>query len=176
MRLRFILPLAVFTVVAGVFAYLLATGHDASKIPSALIDKPVPTFDLAPLDDSRPGLATADLAGHVSVVNFFASWCLPCRAEHPLLMRLAEDGFAVYGVNYKNERADAIKWLAALGNPYRRIGADDDGRAAIEWGVYGLPETFIIDKQGRIRFKHVGPITPDDLDNSILPILRTLEP
>ena len=91
-------------------------------------------------------------------------------------MRLAEDGFAVYGVNYKNERADAIKWLAALGNPYRRIGADDDGRAAIEWGVYGLPETFIIDQEGRIRFKHVGPITPHDLDNVILPILRTLEP
>ena len=92
MPIRFILPLAVFVLVAGVFAYLLASGHDASKIPSVLIDKPAPAFDLGPLDDIRPGLATADLAGHVSVVNFFASWCLPCRAEHPLLMRLAEDG------------------------------------------------------------------------------------
>jgi len=174
MPIRFILPLAVFVLVAGVFAYLLLTGHDASKIPSVLIDQPAPAFDLVPLDDSRPGFATADLAGHVSIVNFFASWCLPCRAEHPLLMRLAEDGVAVYGINYKNERADAIKWLAELGNPYRRIGADDDGRAGIEWGVYGLPETFIIGKGGRIRFKHVGPITPQALDEVILPILKEL--
>jgi cytochrome c biogenesis protein CcmG/thiol:disulfide interchange protein DsbE len=91
------------------------------------------------------------------------------------LIRLAEEGFAVYGINYKNERADAIKWLAELGNPYRRIGADDDGRAGIEWGVYGLPETFVLDKGGRIRFKHVGPITPQDLDEVILPILRKLD-
>jgi cytochrome c biogenesis protein CcmG/thiol:disulfide interchange protein DsbE len=175
MPIRFVLPLAVFTLIVGVFAYLLVTEHDASKIPSVLIDKPAPTFELGTIDDSRPGLATADLAGQVSVVNFFASWCLPCRAEHPLLIRLAEEGFAVYGINYKNERADAIKWLAELGNPYRRIGADDDGRAGIEWGVYGLPETFVLDKGGRIRFKHVGPITPQDLDEVILPILRKLD-
>ena len=175
MPIRFILPLAVFVLIAGIFSYMLVTGYDSSKIPSVLIDQPVPAFDLPPLDDSRPGLATADLAGHVSVVNFFASWCLPCRAEHPLLMRLAEDGVAVYGINYKNERADAIRWLAELGNPYRRIGIDE-GRAAIEWGVYGLPETFIVDKDGRIRFKQVGPITPQDFDELILPILGELDP
>jgi len=175
MPIRFILPLVAFVLVAGMFAYLLVSGHDASKIPSVLIDKPAPAFDLGPIDDSRPGLATADLAGHVSIVNFFASWCLPCRAEHPLLMRLAEDGVAVYGVNYKNERADAIRWLAELGNPYRRIGADDDGRTGIEWGVYGLPESFVIGKDGRIRFKQVGPISPRDLEEVILPIVRELD-
>ena len=175
MRLRFILPLVACALVAGVFAYRLASGHDASKIPSVLIDQPAPQFDLPPLDDTRPGFASADLAGHVSVVNVFASWCIPCRAEHPLLMRLAEDGVVVYGINYKDERGAAVKWLDALGNPYRRIGADDGGRAAIEWGVYGIPETFIIDKGGRIRFKQVGPISPHDLDNVILPILRKLE-
>ncbi len=174
MRLRFVLPLAVFIAFAAVFGYLLATGHDSSEIPSVLIDQPAPPLDLPPLDDDRPGIVSSDLAGGVSVVNFFASWCLPCRAEHPLLMRLAEDGITIYGVNYKDKSDDARAWLDTLGNPFARIGADDSGRRAIDWGVYGIPETFILDRDGRVRYKHVGPITPYDLDNVVLPILERL--
>ncbi|MCP4328952.1 MAG: DsbE family thiol:disulfide interchange protein [Alphaproteobacteria bacterium] len=174
MPLRYLVPLAVFVFFAAILGYLLVSGHDSSRIPSVLIDQPAPRFELPPLDDSRPGLATADLSGTVSVVNVFASWCVPCRAEHPLLMRLAEEGIDVHGINYKDDREKIRVWLDDLGNPYKRIGFDENGRAAIEWGVYGIPETFILDDQGRVRYKHVGPMTPYDLNNVILPIIEGL--
>jgi cytochrome c biogenesis protein CcmG/thiol:disulfide interchange protein DsbE len=160
-------------------AVLFAVGlrHDPSIVPSVLIDKPVPDFDLPPLLEDKPGLATADLNGQVALVNVFASWCIPCRIEHPMFMRLAEKGeVPVYGINYKDAPADAKRWLAELGDPYTRIGADRDGRAGIEWGVYGVPETFVVDGTGTIRFKHVGPLTAEVLEDTIMPLVRELGP
>jgi cytochrome c biogenesis protein CcmG/thiol:disulfide interchange protein DsbE len=178
-RLFYILPAAVFVLTAGIFAWMLYQGQfmgrDPSALPSALIDKPAPEFTLPPLRDGGPGLSTADLVGQITVVNVFASWCVPCKAEHPLLMRLREEGAAaLFGLNYKDEREDAITWLDSLGDPYDRIGADRDGRVAIDWGVYGVPETFILGGEGRIRYKHVGPISPADYEAVILPIIEGL--
>ncbi len=164
-RLVYLLPAVLFLGLAAVIAYFMASGKDPRVIPSALIDKPAPEFSLPPLPGRTNGLARADLEGRVSVVNVFASWCVPCRAEHPQIARLAEDEqIAVHGLNYKDEPEKALAWLERMGDPYARIGADRDGRVAIDWGVYGVPETFIIDRKGRIRHKHVGPIMPDDLE------------
>ena len=172
-RTLFLLPLVLFLGIAAYFAIGLT--KDPSILPSALIDKPAPEFDLPPLMTGRPGLASSDLGGEVSLVNFFASWCVPCRAEHPLLMRITEQNLVpLYGINYKNKKKDALDWLDELGNPYRRIGQDSTGRAGIEWGVYGLPETYIIDKDGRIRYRHVGPLFPKDLKETIMPLIERL--
>ncbi len=171
-RLLFLLPVALFAVLAGNFA--LGLFRDPSLLPSVLIDKPAPDFNLFALGD-KPGLATADLAGHVTLINFFASWCAPCRVEHPLLMRLAAEGsVALYGINYKDKPEKASRLLAELGDPYRRIGIDGEGRTAIDFGVYGVPETYVIDKDGRIRYRQVGPITQEDYETKILPLLRRL--
>ena len=162
-RLITFLPLAVAAVLAAVFAWALYAGRDPSVVPSPLIDKPVPTFRLPSLMGGAD-LTAAEFKGRVTVLNVFASWCLPCRAEHPALMALARDGKArIIGLNFKDKPEDAKAWLKELGSPYARIGADHTGRAAIEWGVYGVPETFVIDKAGRIRHKLVGPITPEQL-------------
>ena len=148
---------------------------DPSTIPTALADKQVPSFDLPPLDNQTEGLASTDLDVEVSLVNVFASWCLPCRAEHSLLMKLAESKeVTLHGINYKDEPADARAWLNELGDPFDRIGSDRDGRVGIELGVYGVPETFVIDQSGRIRYKHVGPITETDLKNYLLPLIEKL--
>ena len=144
-------------------------------MPSALIDKPAPAFDLPPIVGRKDGLATADLKGRVSLVNVWASWCPPCRAEHPVLMTLARDGVPIYGINYKDKPEDAMRFLKTLGNPFARIGADTTGRTAIDWGVYGYPETFVVDAAGRIRYRHVGPINPGQLDSIIRPILRKVQ-
>jgi cytochrome c biogenesis protein CcmG, thiol:disulfide interchange protein DsbE len=174
-KLLFILPVAVF---AGV-GIGLAVGltRDPGVLPSALIDKEVPAFELPPLSGvAKPGLAQADLEdGEVALVNVFASWCVPCRVEHPLLMRLADEGLPIYGINYKDRPEDARAWLEELGDPFRRIGADQNGRVGIEWGVYGVPETFVVDRDGRIRHKHVGPLQPRDLEQTILPLVRELQ-
>ena len=173
-RLLFILPVALLIGIAVLFAVGLK--HDPSIVPSVLLDKPAPSFDLPPLSNDKPGLATADLNGDVSLVNVFASWCGPCRVEHPLFMRLAQEGeVPIYGINYKDKAADAKRWLRDLGDPYTRIGVDRDGRVAIEWGVYGVPETFVIDREGTIRFKHVGPLSPEVLEETILPLVRNLQ-
>jgi cytochrome c biogenesis protein CcmG/thiol:disulfide interchange protein DsbE len=134
----------------------------------------VPKFSLPPIEGSGPGLSSEDFKGKVALVNVWASWCPPCRIEHPILMRLAREGVPIYGINYKDAPADAKRFLATLGNPYSKIGADRDGRGSIEWGVYGYPETFIVDRTGRIRYRHVGPILPRDLDATIYPILKAL--
>ena len=174
-RVLFALPVVLLLGMAVLFAVGLR--HDPSIVPSVLIDKPVPEFDLPPLFEDKPGLATADLNGQVALVNVFASWCIPCRIEHPMFMRLAEKGeVPVYGINYKDAPADAKRWLAELGDPYTRIGADRDGRAGIEWGVYGVPETFVVDGTGTIRFKHVGPLTAEVLEDTIMPLVRELGP
>ena len=178
LRLAHVMPGLVFALVAGVFTlYLLqlGAGKDISELPSALIDKPVPAFSLPPLDGRKGGFSSADLNGRASLVNVWASWCPPCRVEHPILMRLAADGVPIYGINFKDKAADAKGFLARLGNPYHAIGADRTGRVALDWGVYGYPETFIVDRVGRIRYRHVGAILPRDLDDTILPILRSLK-
>ena len=175
-RLVYVLPLAALCVIAVVFLFGLK--RDPSIVPSALIDKPMPEFALPPITGGPGnGLASADLDGQISVVNVWASWCVPCKAEHPLVARLARSGLAtVYGLNYKDEPQDALGWLAELGNPYAEIGADRNGRVGIDWGVYGVPETFIVDREGHIRYKHVGQITSETVDGEILPILRVLAP
>ncbi len=177
MRLVYIIPLIVFATVAAAFGVGLTLKPNV--VPSALIDKPVPEFTFAGLPgagvEPGKGFSSADLTGRVSIVNVFASWCFPCRVEHPLLMRLARNPkVRIFGLNYKDRPEDARTWLKELGNPYHRIGVDRDGRIAIDWGVYGVPETFIIDAEGRIRYKHVGPIMPSDLDDIIVPIIERL--
>jgi cytochrome c biogenesis protein CcmG, thiol:disulfide interchange protein DsbE len=176
------LPLAIFCTLALIFGFALRSG-DPSKLPSALIGKPVPAIALAGLeglsDGTRliAGFAGADLAGgQVSVVNFWASWCVPCVQEHPLLVALKEQtGVRLYGVNYKDQAAAARRFLGRYGNPFAAVGVDGDGRAAIEWGVYGMPETFVVDGQGRIAYKHVGPITAQTLEIKIIPAIRAAQ-
>lgn len=175
-RLVYLLPILVFVALAAIFATRLDGTHDPSQLPSALIDKPAPQFTLPGLETrpQKPGFATADLTGQVTVVNIFASWCIPCLAEHPLITRLAEDGVTVYGINHRDKDADAARWLDKHGDPYTRIGADRDARVSIEWGVTGVPETFILDRAGRIRHKQTGPLTPTIVEQDFLPILAEL--
>lgn len=173
MNLKFIIPVALFAGIAAALAVGLTL--KPGDLPSMMINQPVPEFDLPPLLDRERGLATADLVGEVRLVNFFASWCLACRIEHPLLNRINEEGIVpVYGINYKDKPEDAKAWLDRLGDPYARAGADVPGRAGIEWGVYGLPETFIVDRQSRIVYRHVGAISAADLEDCILPVVDRL--
>ncbi len=176
-RLRYLLPVFVFVGLAAALGVQLLTG-DPSNVPSALIDKPVPEFALPPVQgfEEAGGFATADLGrGEIALVNIFASWCGPCRVEHPLLMALAEAGTVpLYGINYKDTPEDAERWLGRLGNPYTLMGADLDGRTGIDWGVYGVPETFVVDGAGRIRHRHVGVLSQFDLDETILPLIEEL--
>lgn len=173
-HILYLLPLLVFLGLSIYFA--IGLGKDPSELPSALIDKPVPEFELPPLLEDTPGMATADFGGEVVMVNVFASWCVPCRVEHPLITQLADEGILpVFGLNYKDEKADASAWLEELGNSYARIGWDLSGRVGIDWGVYGVPETYIIGKQGRIRYKYVGPIFRGVLNETLIPIIRELQ-
>ncbi|ALJ34181.1 DsbE family thiol:disulfide interchange protein [Azospirillum brasilense] len=172
-RLIYLLPLLLFVGV-GV-AFLRGFDRDPRDIPSALIDKPAPEFSLPPLPGHKEGLSNATLKGDVTLVNVFASWCIPCKAEHPIITRLArEQGVTVRGINHKDKAEDAIAWLNRNGDPYASIGVDLDGRVSIDWGVYGVPETFLLDRQGRIRFKHVGPLTPQVVEEQILPMVKHL--
>lgn len=164
-RLGYLLPVLVFLVVG--IGLAIGLTRDPGTLPSALLDKPVPTFELPPLEAAgvdKPALAGTDLKGKVQLVNVFASWCGPCRVEHPILMKLAKDGIPVQALNYKDNPEDAASFLAELGDPYERIGADESGRVGIEWGVYGVPETFVIDSDGVIRHKHVGPLQARDVE------------
>lgn len=174
-RVGFAVPLVLFGALAVYLA--LGLGRDPSVIPSVLINRPVPSFVLAPLPSFEPGFGTVDLAnGRPQLVNVFASWCGPCRVEHPLLMRMARElGVTIRGINYKDHPDAAVAWLRRYGNPYQSIGRDEDGRVAIEWGVYGVPETFVIDGTGQIRYKHVGPLTAADVEEKIMPIMRELQ-
>ncbi len=170
------LPLLLFAALA---VYLWqGLDKDPSVLPSALVDKPAPAFALPALSGREPALPlhTEDLVtGEPLLVNIFASWCVPCQAEHPIITALArEHGVKVHGINYKDKPADADAWLRRLGDPYGRIGADHDGRVGIEFGIYGVPETFLIDGEGRVRLRHAGPITPDVLQKVILPAIEAL--
>lgn len=171
MRLGYVTPLALFAVLAVALGVGLTL--KPRDIPSALIGEPVPTFDLPPVAGRELGLASADLkGGEVVLVNVFASWCVACRIEHPLLMALSRQGVvSVHGLAYKDRARNAARWLSQFGDPYRRTGLDLDGRVGIDWGVYGVPESFIVDGRGVIVAKHIGPITQRDLDETILPAI-----
>ena len=172
-RLSAYLPLLLFLGLVVIFAIGLTL--DPRKIPSPLIGKPVPVFDLPPVKGRELGLSSADLKGEVALVNVFASWCTVCREEHPLFMELKENRVVpVHGINYKDKPEDAEKWLNELGDPYTRTGADINGRVGIDWGVYGVPETFVIDRDGRIAYKHIGALTPEVLRIKIIPLINEL--
>lgn len=171
--LRFLLPLLGLVALVAALAWGLTM--DPRALPSTLIGKPAPQFDLPPVKGRSLGLSTVDLSGDVSIVNVFASWCVACKQEHPLFIALKANGVVpIHGLNYKDRPDDAAKWLDTLGDPYTRTGADRDGRVAIDWGVFGVPETFVVSKNGRIAHRHIGPLTDKDLDNTILPLVRRL--
>jgi cytochrome c biogenesis protein CcmG/thiol:disulfide interchange protein DsbE len=175
--LLILVPLLLFGAMAVMFAFALTKG-DPAKLPSALIGKPAPALTLSAIEglDGTAALLTSGLLqkGEVTVVNFWASWCGPCVEEHPLLTELART-VPVVGVNYKDAAANARRFLSRYGNPFAALGADTTGRTAIEWGVYGMPETFVIDRAGRIAYKHVGPISPDALKRTLLPTIARLK-
>lgn len=174
-RLFFLLPLLV---AAGLFA-LFWRGLDPARNPaslsSALIGKPVPAFDLPGLRAGESGLAAADFRGQVTVLNFFASWCAPCRAEHPLLIELAKDpSIRVVGITYKDKPADSLKFLGELGNPFAAVGADESGRTGIDFGLTGVPETYVIDADGIVRYRLPQPLDPTRLADEIKPLIAEL--
>ena len=172
-----VLPLLVFLALAAIFFLQLTSGRDSAAVPSALIGRKAPDTSLPPLEGMQlPGLDTKALGGKVTLVNVFASWCGPCRDEHPLLLALSQDErISIAGLNYKDVAANARRFLGELGNPYDAIGVDARGRAAIDWGVYGVPETFLIGKDGTILYKQVGPLSEESLANGLMPeILKAL--
>lgn len=173
-----VVPLLGVAALLGLFAYSLVEGPLPNALPSVLIGKPVPTFALPPLEEGSAGLSNTDLAnGQVHIVNFWASWCLPCQVEHPLLMTLSgRAGFSLVGINYKDKTDAALAQLGRLGNPFDRIGRDADGRTAIDWGVSGVPETFVVDGKGKIVARLAGPLTERDLKLTIEPALRSIVP
>jgi cytochrome c biogenesis protein CcmG/thiol:disulfide interchange protein DsbE len=170
---RFLIPLAVFLVLVAFLAIGLKL--NPREVPSPLIDKPAPAFQLARLDDPAKSVTPEDLRGRVWLLNVWASWCVACLQEHPLLVEFSRSGTVpIYGLNYKDKPDAAAAWLGKHGNPYTLSIVDADGRVGIDYGVYGVPETFVIDKQGVIRFKHIGPVTPEVLNDTILPLVRRL--
>ena len=170
---RFVLPLALFV---GLVVFLaIGLGRDPHEVPSPLINKPAPAFQLPQLHESTKTFSAQEMRGKVWLLNVWASWCISCREEHPLLLEFARSGeVPLYGLNYKDQRNDAIAWLDELGNPYLVSAVDLDGRVGIDYGVYGAPETYLIDREGVIRFKHVGPLTPDVIQGKVLPLARDL--
>jgi cytochrome c biogenesis protein CcmG/thiol:disulfide interchange protein DsbE len=178
-----LLPVVVFAGLASLFFVTLGSGRDPSQLPSVLINKPAPDFDLPRLEGlvrqgrQVPGLKSADLAGGgVTLVNIWGSWCPPCREEHPQLMRLAAmGGIPIFGINYKDDPENARRFLGALGNPFSAVGVDRSGRTFVDWGGYGVPETFIVDGEGIIRYKYIGPISPESLEKTVLPMIREVQ-
>lgn len=172
--MRFILPLIVFLVLAG-FLYV-GLGLNPREVPSPLIDKPAPVFSLPQLQEGAKPFAPADMKGKVWLFNLWASWCVSCRDEHPVLIALAQQNIVpIVGLDYKDKREDAMAWLNKGGNPYQTIAFDAEGRTGIDYGVTGVPETFVIDKRGVIRYKEIGPVTPQNLQEKILPLVAKLE-
>ncbi len=174
-RLLFILPIIAF---AGLAAFLgFGLTKDPKALPSQLIDRPLPEFVLPGIADTPgggPGFASASFKGEPRLLNIWASWCAACPQEHPVLERIAAEGFPVYGIAWKDKPADSRAWLARYGNPYAGVAADEQGRTAIDLGVTGVPETFIIDRKGRVRFKQIGPISPEVWEDQIKPLMQQL--
>ena len=170
---RFLIPLALFI---GLVVFLaIGLRRDPHEVPSPLINKAAPAFQLPQLHEQAKTFSPQEMRGKVWLLNVWASWCVSCREEHPLLLELARSrAVPLYGLNYKDQRNDAISWLDELGNPYLLSAADLDGRVGIDYGVYGAPETYLIDRDGIIRFKHIGPLTPDVMQTKLLPLARDL--
>lgn len=177
-KLRYVVPLGIFLMLAGFLGYrlyLVQQGFAPDLIPSALIDKPAPQFALPPLFTEKPGFRTADLRGRVTLVNFFASWCVPCREEHGYLSELTKTAkIDLIGIAYKDRPEDASLWLAQLGDPYKTVAVDAQGKAGLDFGVYGVPESYLIDRKGIIRFKQTGPLTPAVIETRLIPLANRL--
>ena len=172
--LKYVIPLAVFVLLAAFLAVGLT--RDPREVPSPFIGKAAPAFRLEQLHDAKLAFTPADMKGKVWMLNVWASWCVSCRVEHPLLVEMSRRGTVpIVGLNYKDQREDGKQWLAKFGNPYSLSAFDVDGKVGIDYGVYGVPETFVIDKAGVIRYKQIGPITPEALERKILPLLKSLE-
>lgn len=172
-RLKQFAPILVFASIAIGLGFSLT--NDPRKMPSMFIDRPAPKFSLAALEAGSPGLQTEDLNGQIALVNIFASWCAGCRVEHPTLLRLAKEGaIPLYGINWKDKPGDGLKWLKSQRNPYLKVGDDQNGRLGIDLGVTGVPETFVVDRIGRIRYRHAGPITEDVWQETFEPLLTSL--
>jgi len=175
--MRHFLPIIVFLVLTGFFAYrliLIGHGNMPKDIPSVMIGKHAAEFNLPPLLKNKAGLKTADLKGKVTLVSFFASWCVGCLAEHPYLEELSGKGAVLAGIDYKDAPAAGREWLKKHGNPYDAVAVDRDGRTGLYFGVYGIPESYLIDRQGVIRYKQTGPLTPEDIQAKILPLIQEL--
>jgi cytochrome c biogenesis protein CcmG/thiol:disulfide interchange protein DsbE len=171
--LKFVIPLVVFALLAGFLAIGLT--HDPREVPSPFIGKAAPQFRLEQLGDEKLAFTPADMKGHVWLLNVWASWCVSCRVEHPLLVEMSRRHLVpIVGLNYKDTRGEGMQWLAKFGDPYALSAFDADGKVGIDYGVYGVPETFVIDKEGVIRYKQIGPITPEALEKTLLPLLKTL--
>ena len=170
---RYLIPLAIFVILVVFLA--IGLGHDPREVPSPLINQPAPAFQLAQLHDQTKNFSAAEMRGKVWLLNVWASWCVSCRDEHPVLMELARSKtIPIYGLNYKDKPEDATAWLRDFGDPYVLSAMDADGRVGIDYGVYGVPENYLIDKNGIIRFKQIGPVTPEVVQNKILPMAREL--
>lgn len=171
---RLVFALVPLVVLIGlIWLFAANINRDPNYIPSVMLDKPAPAFALAAVEGlGLPGFDTASLKGQVTLVNVFASWCIPCRDEHPALLELARSGVPIFGINQKDAPENARAFLESLGNPYQRVGADTNGRVSIDWGIYGVPESFVVNADGVITYKHTGPISERSLRESVLPALE----
>lgn len=173
--MRYTIPLVVFLIIAVFLASRLRGDYDPHEVPSPLINKPAPAFQLAQLRDPGQSFSAAEMRGKVWLLNVWATWCMPCREEHPVLMELARSGAVpIYGLDYKDKRDDALSLLSEFGDPYVLCASDTDGRVGIDYGVYGVPETYLIDREGIIRLKHIGPLTSAVVQRKILPLVKDL--
>ncbi len=171
--LKYGVPIGVFLILVAFL--FIGLGLNPREVPSPLIGKPAPDFQLPSVTAPQEQVGLEDLSREVSLFNVWASWCVSCRQEHPLLVELSRQGVVpIYGLNYKDERGDAVRWLRSLGDPYRASAYDVDGRVGLDWGVYGVPETFVVDREGIIRHKHTGPVTPQVWEQELLPLIRRL--
>ncbi|MDT3737063.1 MAG: DsbE family thiol:disulfide interchange protein [Denitratisoma sp.] len=172
--MRYMLPLGIFVVLVAFLA--VGLNLNPREVPSPLVGKSAPAFELPQLHQPEAKFAPKDMQGKVWLLNVWASWCVSCRQEHPILVELAKSGIVpIYGLNYKDPRDDALKWLKQFGDPYVLSIADVEGRVGIDYGVYGVPETYVIDKAGVIRYKQIGPVTQDVLEKTILPLVKELQ-
>ena len=171
-RLFFMVPVALFALLVGAFA--LGLQHDPSKLASVLIDRPLPPIDLPPVRPGEPRLTQADFSREPVLLNVFASWCVSCRVEHPVLLRLKAEGVPIHGLDWKDKAELGARYLAENGDPYARLGNDEGGRTGIDLGVTGVPETFVVDRRGKVRYKHVGAISPEDWSRTLAPLMEKL--
>ncbi|HEU4487075.1 MAG TPA: DsbE family thiol:disulfide interchange protein [Povalibacter sp.] len=168
---RFLIPAGLFAALVAFFYFSL--GRDKETLPSPLIGKPAPAFELPRLDDPSKNIGGKDFAGRPYVLNVWGTWCVGCRQEHPVLLQIAERGeIPIVGIDWKDDREQALRWLHELGNPYVDVGSDEEGRVAIDWGVYGAPETFLIDGNGQVIYKHIAPMTMEVWEREFVPLIR----